>query len=89
MPKADWREAWLFANMLSLLSLAFSAHWSCVDGRLPRVLLVGSSGHPFGISDLDCGERFLVTQAWMCFESQCALVRKFWAIKRETPIEDE
>lgn len=52
----------LFANILLLLSWAFSAHWSCVDGRLPWVLLVGSSGHPFGISVLGCGERFLVTQ---------------------------
>lgn len=61
---------------------------SCVDRRLPRVLLLGSSGHPFGIFDLDCGEKFLVTQTWVCFESQCALVRKFWVIKGENPNED-
>lgn len=78
----------MFANVLLLLSWAFSTHWSFVDGRLPRVLLVESSGHPFGISDLDCGERFLVTQTWVCFESKCALARKFWMIKRETPNED-
>lgn len=88
MPKAGWREAQLFANMLLLLSWAFSTHWSCEDGRLPRVLPVGCSGHPFGISDLDCGERFLVTETRVCCENQYALVRKFWVIKRETPNED-
>lgn len=60
-------------QILLLVTLAFRTYRSCVDSQLPKVLLVRSSGHPFGISNLNWIERFLsICCLYSTLEQSCA-----------------
>lgn len=55
--------------------LGFQHALNCEDSQLPKVQLIGSSGQPFGISDLNCMGRFLVIPHR---SSTMGLLLKWW-----------